>query len=82
MLSAFSKKYLKMCDLTTKSTFEEAKKRLLWGTYGKPAIISNFKWVKLIDCSSEHLTAILTSQPQIPSITKKIINSILQDRAE
>ena len=37
---------------------------LLWGTYGKSGK-EPLKWVKLGDCETEHLQAILRTQPQL-----------------
>lgn len=72
-------KFLKKCGLTINSTFEEVKAALLWGTYGKPRKRS-VKWVRLADCSTEHLKAILTTQHQIDSIYRIVIESLLESR--
>lgn len=71
--------HLKKSGLTINSSLEEAKKKMLWGTYGKPRK-KRVKWVKLIDCTTEHLQAILKTQYQLDSTFKTIIQSILQDR--
>ena len=71
--------HLKKSGLTTSSTLEEAKEKMLWVTYGKPRK-KRIKWVKLQDCSTEHLQAILTTQHQIDKIFKTIIKAILEDR--
>jgi hypothetical protein len=59
---------------------EEAKQKLMWGTYGLPPRDGKVKWVRLIECSTEHLSAILLTQPQITAITREVIYSILNDR--
>ncbi len=50
----------------------------MWGTYGKPAQLP-LRWVRLVDCSSEHLQAILDTQP-IHDIYRTTIESILIQR--
>lgn len=50
-----------------------------WGTYGKSGK-EPLKWVKLIDCETEHLEAILNTQSQISSGYRLIIQTILQQR--
>jgi hypothetical protein len=42
----------------------EAQANLLWGTYGKSGK-EPLKWVRLIDCETDHLQAILRTQPHI-----------------
>lgn len=47
---------------------------LLWGTYGKGGVehcagtclLHPLRWVKLADCSTDHLQAILRTQHHIP----------------
>jgi hypothetical protein len=61
---------------------------MVWGTYGKGGVEHCFgtcsehqlRWMRLIDCSSEHLIAILRTQPQITSLHRVVINNILNDR--
>lgn len=65
-------------SLTDKSSIEEMKEKLLWGTYGKNGN-EPLRWVKLCDCSTEHLQAILSNaRPGI--IHTNIINEILDSR--
>jgi len=58
---------------------------LLWGTYGKSGK-EPLKWVKLGDCETEHLQAILRTQPQIHwdypelKVRLKAIKAILASR--
>ena len=65
--------------------FVEAKFETVWGTYGKDAK-EPLRYVRLIDCSTDHLQAILKTQPQLDFITsrgftyRKIIQAILDDR--
>jgi hypothetical protein len=70
---------LKMWGFNRDTTFIEAKKKMTWGTYGKPQ-----KWpiefVRLMDCSTNHLEAILKTQRQIIDLTRLVIESILEDR--
>lgn len=62
------------------SSFEQAKRLAEWGTYGKNGN-EPLRWVRLIDCSTEHLENILRTQPQIRGhIYQRIIKSILNDR--
>lgn len=55
------------------------KERLLWGTYGKEGK-DQFKWVKLIDCTTEHLQGILNNVSNIKPFHRDIIQEILNDR--
>lgn len=60
---------------------EWSKKNALWGTYGKP-ITHPARWVRLIDCSTEHLQAILVELPLHGDDHNytTIIQAILKDR--
>jgi len=58
--------------------FEIAKSYAAWGTYG-PSGKEELKYVRLIDCSSEHLLAIYKTQP-IGDTYQAIIKAILKDR--
>jgi len=65
--------------------FNEAKKKALWGTYGKDGVNHpHLTWVRLIDCSTEHLLSILKTQRHIHYVLncsyQRIIESILMDR--
>lgn len=71
--------HLNKSGLTIDSSLEEAKEKMLWGTYGKPRK-KRVRWVTLKSCSTEHLQAILSTQYQIDDIFKTIINSLLEDR--
>jgi hypothetical protein len=60
---------------------EAAKRNAMWGTYGKP-FRHPVRWVRLIDCSTDHLEAILQTEYQIRGGDyETIIRSILQDRS-
>jgi hypothetical protein len=67
---------------------ERLKHTMLWGTYGKGGLAHcagtcpehRLRWVRLIDCSSEHLLAILVTQPHITFEHRVVIASILADR--
>ena len=77
-LSEYKPSFLKKCGLTIDSTFEEVTKNLLWGTYGKyPKKTKRVKWVKLCECSKEHLQAILETQKQISMLTRAVIYTLL-----
>ena len=54
-------------------------KNLRWGTYGKDAC-HELRWVKLGDCSTGHLQAILRTQWQIDALYKRAIKAILHER--
>ena len=66
---------------TIVADIEDAKQVARWGTYGKSGS-DPLKWKKLIDCETEHLEAILRTQPHIKQYSglKEIIESILEDR--
>lgn len=52
-----------------------------WGTYGPPGHHHPLKWVKLVDCSDEHLCNILrTEEWHITNFTKLVIYAILLKR--
>jgi hypothetical protein len=71
-------------------TIEEAKQLAVWGTYGLDALphcqgrcpVHQLVWRRLIDCNTEHLQAILRTQPQVYGSCDyaAIIYSILEDR--
>jgi len=50
--------------ITTDTLLKESMKNVIWGTYGKTGS-EPFKWVFLIDCTSNHLEAILKNIPGI-----------------
>ncbi len=80
-LKEFDKLFLDRCELTKNSTFKEIKHKLMWSIYGQPSKCSS-TYMKLIDCSTEHLSKILRMQKQMPNVTRLVINSILNDRKE
>ena len=65
-----------------------AKKLMMWGTYGKGGVEHCYgtcpehqlRWVRLIDCSTEHLHAILRTQSHIGHDYTRVFNTIIQDR--
>ena len=71
-------------------TFEQAKENAVWGTFGKGGVEHcggicpehRLRWVKLIDCDTEHLKLLIAQrQPGIYSYGyKEIISAILKDR--
>ena len=67
--------------LYERSDFEIIKSKLLWGTYGKEGDKA-FKWVKLIDCETEHLKNIIINVTRLSSIHRAVIIDILIDREE
>lgn len=54
---------------------------LPWGTYGKSGK-EPLKWVRLDECSVEHLRAILRTQPQITQRYADAIKRVLRSRNE
>ena len=70
-------------SLDDSAPFKTIKDRLLWGTYGKNGK-GPFKYVRLVECETEHLQAILTykyppNKPLNP-LYKMVIQDILDDR--
>lgn len=69
------------------TNFEFAKNNAEWGTNGKggmghcngTCVYHQLQWKKLIDCDTEHLLAIVKTQP-LGSDYREIITSILSDR--
>lgn len=51
-----------------------------WGTFGGDGK-QPLKWVRLIDCSTEHLLNILRTQFYISTLYVKVINLILEGRS-
>lgn len=73
------RKFLKCCgmhDLVV--PLKTAKNKLFWGTYGSPAE-HPVRWVRLMDCTTDHLCNILSSQ-QLPTSYTSVIDAILVDR--
>ena len=63
-------------NLDDKEPFIVIKNRLLWGTRGKDGRQPH-KWVRLMDCSTEHLQAILDTQAISP-LYRDVIKSIME----
>lgn len=57
---------------------ESAKNLAMWGTYGKSGK-DPLRWVRLVDCSTDHLQSILKTQ-RLSSDYFFLIWSILKDR--
>jgi hypothetical protein len=57
---------------------EQAKQVAIWGTYGKDGR-GPLKWKKLVECETDHLIAIIKTQP-INASYQIIIAQILNDR--
>lgn len=70
--------YLRKCELNSNSTLEECKQRMLWGTRGKSGK-EPLKYVRLMDCETEHLKAI-KSEPSVHEFLVIVISHILADR--
>jgi hypothetical protein len=64
--------------ITPTEPFEEARAKVLWGTYGKSGR-EPLKYVKLIDCSDEHLRNIQRTQ-NLGTAYAVVVASILLDR--
>jgi hypothetical protein len=71
------------------SSHRMTKQHALWGTYGKGGAVHcggtcplhRLQWVRLVDCTTEHLQAILRTQSQIRNTAYPgLIASILRDR--
>ena len=79
-ISVLGKEYLRDICNTTKTScrLSEAKKLIRWGTFGRNHV-HPLKWVKLTNCTDEHLTNILL-QPHVHNIIRKIIINIQEDR--
>ena len=72
--------FLKCCGMHTFVVpLKVAKNKLFWGTYGIPAE-KPVRWIRLIDCPTDHLFDILKTQPQLPLSYRTVIKSILDDR--
>lgn len=67
-------------NLDDREPFFTIKHKLLWGTRGKDGR-QPLKWVRLMDCSAEHLQAILdypyTDGKQLTPLYKEVIKDIL-----
>ena len=83
--------YVLACKLEPTDDLPEFKRKALWGTYGKYGE-HELQWVRLIDCSSDHLRAILSGKQTYSKVKQalmvaiigpymsRIIESILEDR--
>lgn len=60
------------------SDIEKLKPLLRWGTFG-PSGKDPLTYVRLVDCSSDHLHTILKTQP-CGDVYKTVIRSILKER--
>lgn len=70
-------------------SINEAKPHALWGTFGKHGAkhcqgkcpLHQLRWVRLVDCDTPHLFAILATQWQLAETAyPEIIGAILNDR--
>lgn len=68
-------------QLYVDTPFDEIKVKLIWGTYGVDGD-EPLKWVKLVDCTSEHLKAILENCKGIGFLHRRVILTILGDRGD
>lgn len=60
-------------------SFDDVVRTLRWGTYGKDGK-DPLEYVRLIDCSTEHLNAILNGSQRISELYSKVIKTILESR--
>lgn len=60
--------------------YEVVKAFACWGTYGADGK-GPLRWVRLVDCNTEHLQNILKTQPRIPNHYIMAIRDILKARA-
>lgn len=68
-----------MIRIMTSDGLDRVKRVIIWGTYGKMGN-DPLKYVRLMDCSTEHLEAILRTQYQITPLYRECIESIIEDR--
>jgi hypothetical protein len=60
--------YYKACGCSPDDQTAVLAKKLMWGTYGKSDVPGQLgpgplRWVRFIDCSTDHLKTILKTQP-------------------
>lgn len=72
------KRLFEISGISPKDDFDTIKGKLKWMTRGKTG--TEKKWVKLIDCDTDHLENIIYNVPKLYPITKRVILSILHDR--
>ena len=65
--------------LPSQPTVEQAMRKLLWGTHGRPTT-SDCTWILLCELSSDHLENILAGQRQIPELYSRVILALLKER--
>ena len=72
--------YWKACGCRPDDPLDIRMKKTLWGTYGLNGD-QPLKWVRLIDCSTDHLQAILR-QPHISQIShvSSVAEAIIRSR--
>ena len=56
------KKLLEVSDISKTDDFETIKSKLKWQTRGRTGT-ENLRWVKLIDCDTDHLENIMYNVP-------------------
>jgi len=78
-LTNWDPQYLQQYGLSPIMEFEEAKQKIYWGTYGRPPTFP-VRWVKIIDCTTEHLGNILRTQHHIYKQMREVIEDILEKR--
>lgn len=62
------------------SPFEDVCQKMLWGTYG-PKGDQPRRWVPLKECETEHLQAILRTQPHVyGTVIERVIKHVLKER--
>lgn len=72
-------RFLTGCGIEPSDDLSIIKKKIKWGTYGKHGD-EPLRFVRLIDCSTEHLQAILREQ-RGGIYYRRIIEAIIKDRA-
>ena len=68
----------KISSISPKDDFETIKSKLKWQTRGRTG--TENRWIRLIDCDTEHLENIIYNVPKLYPITKRVILSILHER--
>jgi hypothetical protein len=76
------------CPSSEESFINRLKYTMIWGTYGKGGVEHcqgtcpehQLRWVRLMDCASDHLIKILITQYHITPLYRAVIGAILMDR--
>jgi hypothetical protein len=78
-LLGWSNSILDRVGISPDASFEEAVQQYRWGNRGEYGD-EQLSYKRLVDCDTEHLENILSTQYLLPEFPKRVIIAILRDR--